>query len=240
MPQNKRKRDKRKPWVIAICVFVAFAMVFSTGLIVLEQFFRKDHHPQYNLDAYLKELEKQAVTLKQHVDQFGESALFLRELGNVYHAIAYTKIREQDPGFEDEIYADLERAVEIFEKLVVLEPDEPENYLLLFEMYHKMGLEEHAVEIAETADEVLASLMEEQPENNRNRYFYSYLLQHYHQDLEAARDQLELILESEPGSSELFRVATQQKGYLDLLISIQGEVEREEEDNEEKDEETAG
>jgi len=77
--------------------------------------------------------------------------------------------------------------------------------------------------MANEGEELILEVLEENPEDSQARLHYSTLLLSYHQDMEAAVEQLEKVLEIEPEESPLYNTALQQLQRLGGMQEVEVE-----------------
>ncbi len=209
----KNLRKKRKPWVIALCVIIALIMVLPIYDVVgvLGGDRNSANSPVVDTEDYAQQLINQAETLENYLEEHGPTVAVLQNLAQIYYSMFYFVT----DGEEDY----LEKAANAMEKAVELEPKEPDSYMFLFDLYNDLGMGEKAEETAKTVEPLLLELIEEDYDDNLSRYYYSNLLEKYHQDFLAAKEQLEIILDTEPEESELFSQTKQTLERIDNLLT---------------------
>ncbi len=162
------------------------------------------------------------ASLEKYLEENEPGAYLLRELASAYIAGSLYLDRVE----ERQKY--LEKAASVLEQAVEMEPREPENYMQLYDVYSMMGLDEKAAEKAVQGEGLLRERLAGDPDNNLDRYYLSKLLDEYRRDPVAAREQLEVILASEPEGSDLYLHARQEIARYDGLDGTGNEGESEE------------
>lgn len=201
-------KNNRKPWVIALCVIIALIMVLPIYDVVniVGDNRGSSRSPDIDPDSYMEDLKDEAERLENFIEEYGPTLAVLKELSGVYRTLSYF-ITEDEVDYREKAALAMEKAIE-------LEPADPESYLILRDIYKETGKTAEAEEKAITAEALLMERLNEDPGDNISRYYYSILLDDYHQDTAAAREQLEIIMDTEPEESQLYLTA---KNKIDMI-----------------------
>ncbi|MFY9114890.1 MAG: hypothetical protein WAO23_06585 [Dethiobacteria bacterium] len=206
-------RRGREFWVTLIVVILVIAMILPLYNI-LNLAGNRDTGDDYG-DVYsdpedvMEQNKKWIASLENYLEENEPNLYILRELADAYATRSfYLDYSEEGLGY-------LEKAAAVLEQAIELEPQEPESYIRLYDVYSMMNLEEKAAEQAARAEDLLREQLEKDPDDNLNRYYLSMLLEEYHHDLATAREQLEIILSSEPEDSDLYVYARQRIVQID-------------------------
>ncbi|GEM_PF-3287941 len=214
---GEKKRTGKKPWVGIVALVLALAMIvslFFTGLMGLGGIPGADEQNGEQITT-VDELYREAENLENHIEEYGPNPTILRRLASVYFELDFYAAMEDPDVPEDEEEEDyMQKAGRAAEEALEMDPDNPENYVLIYEIYRGMGKEDQAAEKAEEAEELLRELLEEDPADNLNRFYYSIILELHREDIEAAKEQMEKILETEPEGSPLYEEAAHRQQQL--------------------------
>ncbi len=216
---SERKGTGKKPWVGIVALVLALAMILSlffTGLMGVGGIPGADEQNGEEITT-VDELYRQAENLESHIEEYEANPTILRRLASTYFELEFYAAMEEPNEHEDEDEEEedyMEKAARAAEEALEMEPDNPETYVLIYEIYREMGKEEQAAEKAEEAEELLRELLDEDPADNLNRFYYSIILELHHGDIEAAKEQMEKILETEPEGSPLHEEATHRQQQL--------------------------
>lgn len=202
----RRRRDRRKPWIIAVCVFMAIGLALPIYDIFSPGGPGGTVNDGGTGDEVVDRLKQQAETMEDYLEEYGPTPAVLRDLADVYRHLSFYSDPEERINY-------MQKAIVLMEKAVKQAPRDPENYMILHGLYRQLGMNEMARNTAGEGAAVMEELLEENPDDNLTRYYYSILLQD--RDKAAAREQLEIILDSEPDDSELSIYARQELAGID-------------------------
>ena len=204
-------KNNRKPWVVALIIIIALIMVLPIYDVVNVVGDNRNAagSPDASPQDFMEELREEAERLENYIEEREPTVPVLQELAQIYRTMSMF--------MEEEEVNYTEKATIVMEDAVELDPSDPGNYLFLFELYNELGKTEEAVEKAETLEAMLLEQLENDPADNTSRFYYSILLEDYHGDLSAAREQLEMILDTEPEESQLYAHAKTEIERIDNL-----------------------
>ena len=179
-----------------------------------------DIYYEMHMYASMFETEKEA-------DYLGKAAEYLeksldKDPDNLENHLFLLEIYDEAEK-EENVEEIAEKAESLAKEALEEEPDRIENYLVLLEVYRYADKEDKEKEVASEGEELILEVLEENPEDSQARLHYSTLLLSYHQDMEAAVEQLEKVLEIEPEESPLYNTALQQLQRLGGMQEVEVE-----------------
>lgn len=205
----------REFWVTLIVIVLVIAMILP--LYNLVNIFgnrggEDDRDPvNPGPEDSMEQNRKLIASLEKYLEENEPGVYLLRELADAYtNQFYYLYYSDSEEGL-----GYLKKAVAVLEQVIELEPREPESYMRLYDVYRMMNLEDKAAEQAVRGEELLRELLQEDPDDNINRYYLSILLEEYYGDAVAAREQMDIILSSEPEDSELYLHVWQRIAQID-------------------------
>ena len=208
-------------WATLVAIVLVVAMILPLYNIVniLGGQGAENVHGQADPDSEdtVERSRKWIASLEKYLEENEPGAYLLRELASAY----VTGSLYLDRAEESQKY--LEKAASALEQAIEMEPREPENYLQLYDVYSMMNLDEKAAEKAVQGKGLLRERLAEDPDDNLDRYYLSKLLDEYHRNPVAAREQLEIILASEPEGSDLYLHARREIARFDGFYETENE-----------------
>lgn len=201
---------KRKPWIVALIVIIAAIMVLPLYDVinVVGQMREQQDAPSFDPKDYMNEIKGRVYNLEGFLEDNEPTPAILKELSSLYMNLSYFTDEEA------EREENMERALELMEEAVEINPDDAESYLTLYDLYNQLGDFERAMEAASTGEYLVLQRLEEAPEDNENRLNYSRFLSRYRYDYDEAIEQLTVILDTEPDDSHIYQKAEMEKEQL--------------------------
>jgi len=186
-------------------------------------------------------LERSANEFNLQIEEEGESPELLLNLAAVYEQLATYKGFEEGEEVQKE-YS--HKSVEVLEKGHELYPEDPEFPLFLYQTHLNLGEQDKAYSKAEKAETLIKEALEQEDMEDEAEYrlHWASLLKDYHHDLDAAEEQLEMVMDLEPEDSGIYNEASQMLGQIKMDEETGADLEdslpedEEEEDDEETDE----
>ncbi len=238
----KSKDIKKQRWASIVAAILAVGMLLSLmgafigsligGAIDQPQAVPAQQEQSQDPEEILERYQAEVDRLEAYLEEYEPSAAVLLELAQAYQYLI--SVRQVLSGEPDLIEADQMRLAGVYERLIELDPDSPYYRLELVYLYGMLEKQDLLDQEVVFLEQYFSEIVENETAEALDHYYYAVLLGEFMGEPDAAKEQIQAVLEQEDDESILYQEAL---GYLEYLeASAVAEEDEEDEEMAEEDE----